>query len=103
MRRGHAVIVGGNDLLRQYILHLGLDIAAHIARAVFDRIGLLRDQGGCRVGVGQRDLRLGKRLGVYMDEPEIDNNMPYTYCPVINYYTGQKQYIVARDLRPIRN
>ena len=46
---------------------------------------------------------LGKRLGVYMDEPEIDNNMPYTYCPVINYYTGQKQYIVARDLRPIRN
>ena len=38
-----------------------------------------------------------------MDEPEIDNNMPYTYCPVINYYTGQKQYIVARDLRPIRN
>ena len=46
---------------------------------------------------------LGKRLGVYMDEPEIDNNMPYTYCPAINYYTGQKQYIVARDLRPIRN
>ena len=46
---------------------------------------------------------LGKRLGVYMDEPEIDNNMPYTYCPVINYYTGQRQYIVARDLVPIRN
>lgn len=46
---------------------------------------------------------LGKRLGVYMDAPEIDNNMPYTYCPVINYYTGQRQYIVARDLVPIRN
>ena len=62
---------------------------------------------GTNVGATPREgtiiWSLGKRLGVYMDEPEIDNNMPYTYCPVINYYTGQKQYIVARDLRPIRN
>lgn len=62
---------------------------------------------GTNVGATPREgtiiWALGKRLGVYMDEPEIDNNMPYTYCPVINYYTGQKQYIVARDLRPIRN
>ena len=62
---------------------------------------------GTNVGATPREgtiiWSLGKRLGVYMDEPEIDNNMPYTYCPVINYYTGQKQYIVARDLVPIRN
>ena len=62
---------------------------------------------GTNVGATPREgtiiWSLGKRLGVYMDEPEINNNMPYTYCPVINYYTGQKQYIVARDLRPIRN
>ena len=62
---------------------------------------------GTNVGATPREgtiiWSLGKRLGVYMDDPEIDNNMPYTYCPVINYYTGQKQYIVARDLRPIRN
>lgn len=62
---------------------------------------------GTNVGATPREgtiiWALGKRLGVYMDEPEIDNNMPYTYCPVINYYTGQKQYIVARDLVPIRN
>ena len=62
---------------------------------------------GTNVGATPREgtiiWSLGKRLGVYMDEPEINNNMPYTYCPVINYYTGQKQYIVARDLVPIRN
>ena len=62
---------------------------------------------GTNVGATPREgtiiWALGKRLGVYMDEPEIDNNMPYTYCPVINYYTGQRQYIVARDLVPIRN
>ena len=62
---------------------------------------------GTNVGATPREgtiiWSLGKRLGVYMDEPEIDNNMPYTYCPVINYYTGQRQYIVARDLVPIRN
>ena len=62
---------------------------------------------GTNVGATPREgtiiWALGKRLGVYMDEPEINNNMPYTYCPVINYYTGQKQYIVARDLVPIRN
>lgn len=62
---------------------------------------------GTNVGATPREgtivWSLGKRLGVYMDAPEIDNNMPYTYCPVINYYTGQKQYIVARDLVPIRN
>lgn len=62
---------------------------------------------GTNVGATPREgtiiWSLGKRLGVYMDDPEIDNNMPYTYCPVINYYTGQKQYIVARDLVPIRN
>lgn len=62
---------------------------------------------GTNVGATPREgtiiWSLGKRLGVYMDEPEIDNNMPYTYCPVINYYTGQKQYIVARDLVLIRN
>ena len=62
---------------------------------------------GTNVGATPREgtiiWSLGKRLGVYMDEPEVDYNMPYTYCPVINYYTGQKQYIVARDLRPIRN
>lgn len=62
---------------------------------------------GTNVGATPREgtivWSLGKRLGVYMDEPEIDDNMPFTYCPVINYYTGQKQYIVARDLRPVRN
>lgn len=62
---------------------------------------------GTNVGATPREgtiiWALGKRLGVYMDAPEIDNNMPYTYCPVINYYTGQRQYIVARDLVPIRN
>ena len=62
---------------------------------------------GTNVGATPREgtiiWSLGKRLGVYMDAPEIDNNMPYTYCPVINYYTGQRQYIVARDLVPIRN
>lgn len=62
---------------------------------------------GTNVGATPREgtiiWSLGKRLGVYMDEPEVDYNMPYTYCPVINYYTGQKQYIVARDLVPIRN
>lgn len=62
---------------------------------------------GTNVGATPREgtiiWSLGKRLGVYMDEPEVDYNMPYTYCPVINYYTGQRQYIVARDLRPVRN
>lgn len=62
---------------------------------------------GTNVGATPREgtiiWALGKRLGVYMDMTEVGNNLPYTYCPVINYYTGQKQYIVARDLRPIRN
>ena len=44
----------------------------------------------------------GKRMGGSIDLPEVDNNLPYTYYPAINYYTGQRQYIVARDLRPIR-
>ena len=44
----------------------------------------------------------GKRMGGSIDLPEVDNNLPYTYYPAINYYTGQRQYIVARDLRPVR-
>lgn len=44
----------------------------------------------------------GKRLGVYNDETEFDYNVPHTFVPAINPYTGQTMYLFNRDLRPIR-
>lgn len=44
----------------------------------------------------------GKRLGVYNDEVEFEYNVPHTFVPAINPYTGQTMYLFNRDLRPIR-
>ncbi len=44
----------------------------------------------------------GQRLGAFIDEPEIDSNLPNTFVPAINPYSGQVMYLNARFLRPIR-
>ena len=44
----------------------------------------------------------GQRLGAFIDEPEIDSNLPNTFVPAINPYSGQVMYLDARFLRPIR-
>ena len=44
----------------------------------------------------------GRRLGGYNDYADLNSNLAHTYAPVINPYTGQTQYLVNRDIRPVR-
>ncbi len=61
---------------------------------------------GTKINASRRNGDLvwvtGKRLGVYNDEIEFDYNVPHTFVPAINPYTGQTMYLFNRDLRPIR-
>ncbi len=44
----------------------------------------------------------GRRLGSYNEFTEVSDNLPYTFVPAINPYTGQTLYLFNRDLRPVR-
>ena len=44
----------------------------------------------------------GRRLGVYNQFTAEDENLPYTFVPAIDPYTGQMEYLFNRDVRPIR-
>ncbi len=44
----------------------------------------------------------GRRLGSYNEFTEVSDNLPYTFVPAINPYTGQTLYLFNRDLRPLR-
>ena len=45
----------------------------------------------------------GRRQGNYNEFTDPTENLPYTFVPAINPYTGQTLYLFNRDLRPIRN
>ena len=45
----------------------------------------------------------GRRLGNYNEFTDPTENLPYTFVPAINPYTGQTLYLFNRDLRPVRN
>lgn len=44
----------------------------------------------------------GRRMGDYNGFTAEDENLPYTFVPAIDPYTGQVEYLFNRDVRPIR-